>query len=61
MCHFSVLTITLEQFMICSKTHLDGNAHEQAIICWRLIAGHVMGSRRVKRKNKMRRMVILCS
>ena len=47
--------------MICSKTHLDGIAHEQAIICWRLIAGHVMGSRRVKRKKKMRRMVILCS
>ena len=44
--------ITHEQNMICSKTHLHGTTHEQAIICRRLIAGHLMGSRQVKGKEK---------
>ena len=53
-CHFShksVLSITHEQ-NICSKTHVDGITHEQTIICRQIFAGHVVGSRPMKRKEK---------
>ena len=35
---------------ICTKTHLDGITHEQAIICRQLFEGHVVGSSPMKRK-----------
>ena len=41
-----------------SQTQLDGIAHEQAIICKRLFAGHVMGSRPMKIKKNLFRMII---
>ena len=49
---------THEQNVICSKTRLDGTTHEQTIICRQLFAGHVVGSRPMKRKEKMHRMII---
>ena len=41
-----------EQNIRCSKTQLDGIAHEQTIICRQLFAGHMVGSRPMKRKKK---------
>ena len=38
----SVVSITPEQNIICSKTHLDGTAHAQTITCRMLFAGHVV-------------------
>ena len=55
----SVVTTTHEQNIICSKSHLDSTTHEQTIICRQLFAGHIMGSRPMKRKKKMHRMIIL--
>ena len=49
--------------IICSKTHLGGTTHEQSIICRKWFAGHVVGSRPMKRKGKSHRMikdVMLC-
>ena len=37
--------------------HIDGTTHEQTIICRQLFAGHVVGSRPMKRKEKMHRMI----
>ena len=54
----SVVTTTHEQNIICSKSHLDSTTHEQTIICRQLFAGHVVGSRPMKRKKKMHRMII---
>jgi len=39
------------------QTHLDGTTHEQTIICRQLFTGHLVGSRPVKRKKKMHRMI----
>ena len=39
-------------------TKLDDIAHEQTIICRQLFAGHVVGFRPMKRKNKMHRMIM---
>jgi len=47
-----VVTITHEQNIICSKTHLVGIMHERTIVCGQLCAGHVVGSRTMKRKEK---------
>ena len=49
---------SLRMCRICSQTQLDGIAHEQAIICRQLFAGHVVGSRPVKRKKNLLRMII---
>ena len=60
-CHFShksVVAITHEQNIIWSETHFDSTTHEQTIICRQLFAGHVVGSRPVKREKNMHRMVI---
>ena len=46
------------QNIICSQTQLDGIAYEQTIICRQLFAGHVVGSRPVKRKKNLLRMII---
>ena len=52
------VSFTHVQNIICSQTQLDGIAHEQTIICTQLFAGHVMGSRPMKRKKNLLRMVI---
>ena len=52
-------SITHEQNIICSNTCLDGTMHEQTIICRQLFAGHMVGSRPMKRKEKMHCMITL--
>jgi len=46
----STVFLTHEQNIICSQTLLDGIAHKQTIICRQLFAGHVVGSRPMKRE-----------
>ena len=48
----STVSFTHVQNIICSQTQLDGIAHEQTIICWQLFAGHVVGSRPMKKKEE---------
>ena len=52
----STVSFTHVQNIICSQTQLDGIAHEQTIVCRQLFAGHVVGSRPMKRKKKLLRM-----
>ena len=47
------------QNIICSQTQLDGIAQEQTIICRLLFAGHLVGSRPMKRKKNLPRMIIV--
>ena len=54
----STVSFTHVQNIICSQTQLDGIAHEQTIICRQLLAGHVVGSRPMKRKKILLRMII---
>ena len=54
----STVFFTQMQNIICSQTQLDSIAHEQTIICTQLFAGHVMGSRPMKRKKNLLRMVV---
>ena len=54
----STVSFTHVQNIICSQTQLDGIAHEQTIICRQLFAGHVVGSRPMKRKKNLLRMII---
>ena len=49
----STVSFTHEQSIICSQTQLDGIAHEQTIICRQLFAGHVVGSRPIKRNKNL--------
>ena len=56
--HKGKVKVTHEQSIICHKIHLDGITHKQAIICWQLFAGHVVGSRRMKREKIVHRMRI---
>ena len=53
-----MVSFTQEQSIICSQTKLNNIAHEQTIICSQLFAGHVFGSRPIKRKKKFQRMII---
>ena len=46
-------SLTHVQNIICSQTQLDGIAHEQTIICRQLFAGHVVGSRPIKRNKNL--------
>ena len=55
--HKSVVSVTQEQNIICSKSQLDSIAYEQTIICRQLFAGHVVCSRPMKTKEKTHRMV----
>ena len=55
----STVSFTHVQNIICSQTQLDGIAHEQTIICRQLFAGHVVGSRPMKRKKNLLRMMII--
>ena len=54
----SVVSFTHEQNSICSQKQLNDIAHEHTIICRQLFAGHVVGSRPVKRKKHLHRMII---
>ena len=54
----STVSFTHVQNIICSQTQLDGIAHEQTIICRQWFAGHVVGSRPMKRKKNLLRMKI---
>ena len=59
----STVSFTHVQNIICSQTlsqtQLDGIAHGQTIICRQLFAGHVMGSRPMKRKKNLLRMIMI--
>ena len=48
-----------EQNSICSQTQLKDIAHEHTIICRKLFAGHLVGSRPMKRKKHLHGMIIL--
>ena len=54
----SVLSFTHKQNIICSQMQLDDIAHEQSIICRHLFAGQVVGSRTMKGKKNLHRMII---
>ena len=48
-----------QKIKICSQTKLDDIiAHEQTIICRQLFAGHVVGSRPMKRRKNLPQMII---
>ena len=53
----SVVSFTHEQNIICSQTQLDDIAHEQTSICRQLFAGQVVGSRPMKRKEDLHRIM----
>jgi len=56
----STVSFTHEQNIICrTQTLLDSIAHEQTTICRQLFAGHVVGSRPMKRKKNLLRMIII--
>ena len=43
--------------LICSQKQLNDIAHEHTIICRQLSAGHLVGSRPMKRKKHLHRMI----
>ena len=53
----SVVSFAQKQNVICSQTQLDEIAHEQAITCGQLFAGHLVGCRPMKRKKKLHQMI----
>ena len=52
-----MVSSTHEQNSICSPKKLNDIVHEQTIICRQLFAGHVVGSRPMKRKKHLHRMI----
>ena len=48
-----------EQNSICSQKQLNDITHEHTIICRPLFAGHVVGSRPMKRKKHLHRTIKL--
>ena len=55
----SLVLFTHEQSSICSQKQLNDIAHEHTNICRQLFAGHVVGSRPMKRKKHLHRMIII--
>ena len=53
----STVSFTHVQNIICSQAQLEGIAHEHTIICRQLFAGHVVGSRPMKRKKNLLRII----
>ena len=53
-----VVSFTHKQNRICSQKQLNDIAHEHTIICRQLFAGLVVGSRPMKRKKHLHRMII---
>ena len=47
-----------EKAIICRQTKLDDIAQENTIICRQLFAGHMVGSRPMKTKKDLQRMII---
>ena len=54
-----MVSFTNEQNSICSQKQLNDIAHEHTIICRQLFAGHVVGSRPMKRKKHLHGMIII--
>ena len=54
-----MVSSTHEQNSICSQKQLNDIAHEHTIICRQLFAGHVVGSRPMKRKKHLHGMIII--
>ena len=48
-----MVSLTHVQNIVCSQTKLDSIAHEQTVIYKQLFAGHVVGSRQMKRKKNL--------
>ena len=46
-----------EQNITCTQTRLDDIAHEQAIICRQLFAGHMVDSWPMKRKKNLLQVI----
>ena len=55
----SMVSFMHEQNIICSQTKLENIAHQQTIICRQLFAGHVVGSRPMKRKKNLQQMITI--
>ena len=53
-----MVSFTHEQNSICSQKQLNDIALEHTIICRQLFAGHVVGSRPMKRKKHLHRMIM---
>ena len=53
-----MVSFTHEQNIICSQTQLKAISHEQTIVCRQLFEDHVVGSRPIKGKKKLPRMII---
>ena len=55
-----MVSLMHEQSIICSQTQLRDIAHEQTIICGQLFAGHMVGTRPMKRKKNLYRNDNVC-
>ena len=55
----SVVSFMHEQNIISSQTKLDDIAQEQTIICRQLFAGHLVGSRPLKKKKNIQCMIMV--
>ena len=53
-----MVSSTHEQNSICSEKKLNAIAHEHTIVCKQLFAGHVVGSRPMKGKKHLHRMIM---
>ena len=54
-----MVSITHEQYIICSKTHLDGTTHEQTIIILLAVIGRSRGGLSANERNgKIHQMII---
>ena len=54
-----MVSFTNEQNSICSQKQLNDIAHEHTIICRQLFAGHMLGSRPMKRKKNICMIIII--
>ena len=57
----SVVSFMHEQNSICSEKQLNDIAHKHTILCRQLFVGHMVGSRPMKRKKHLHRMIITFS
>lgn len=55
----SMVTMTLEQNIICSETYLNSITYDKTIICRQLFAGYMVGSWPMKRKKNLYRMIMV--
>ena len=52
-----MVSFTRKQNSICSQKELSDIVHDHTIICRQLFAGHLVGSRPMKRKKHLHRMI----